>query len=126
VSSERSDIGAYLEVLWRWKALIIAFVVVIPVAVYQYVSSQPKVYESSVLLQVQPLAVDTSLFNSEPPAPQAQTLLSAARLITTTGVAQAAAKELGEPRSSARELLEDVTATADVDADFITVAARAR
>ncbi len=120
-----SDVRAYLTVLWRWRLLVLAFVVIIPTGVYSFVSGQPKVYESSVLLQVQPLAVDTSLFNTAVPAPQAQTLLSAARLITTTGVAEAAAEELGEPRSSARQLLANVTATADVEADFITVAARA-
>lgn len=125
MNDEANDVRAYLKVLWRWKLLILAVVIVIPAAVYFFVSSQPKVYESNVLLQVQPLAVDTSLFNTEVAAPQAQTLLSAARLVTTTGVAQAAAEELGEPRSSARRLLADVTATADVEADFITVAVRA-
>jgi len=125
MTDKQSDVRAYLEVLWRWKLLVLAFVVVIPTAVYGYVTNQPKVYESTVLLQVQPLAVDTSLFNTEAPPLQSQTLLSAARLITTTGVAQAAAEELGEPRSSARQLLANVTATANVEADFITVAARA-
>lgn len=126
MTTEHSDVRTYLVALWRWKLLVLAFVVVIPAAVYAYVSSQPKVYESSVLLQVQPLAVDTSLFNTAVPAPQAQTLLSAARIITTTGVAQAAAEELGEPSSSARQLLENVTATADVEADFISVTAQGR
>jgi capsular exopolysaccharide synthesis family protein len=125
VSAEHGDVRAYLRVLWRWKLLILAFVVVIPVAAYVYVSSKPKVYESSTLLQVQALAVDTSLFGTETPAPQSQTLLSAARLVTTTAVAQTAAQQLGEPRSTGRSLLDGVTATADVQADFITVAARA-
>lgn len=125
MSTEHSDVRAYLKVLWRWKMLVLAFVVIIPGAVYAYVSNQPKVYESSVLLQVQPLVVDTSLFEADAPIPQAQTLRSAARLITTTGVAEVAAEELGEPRSSARQLLENVTATADVEADFISVAVRA-
>ena len=86
MTDKQSDVRAYLEVLWRWKLLVLAFVVVIPTAVYGYVTNQPKVYESTVLLQVQPLAVDTSLFNTEAPPLQSQTLLSAARLITTTGV----------------------------------------
>jgi non-specific protein-tyrosine kinase len=125
VTGETGDIRAYLTAMWRWRFAILAFVIVIPAAVYAYVSSQPKEYEASVLMQVQPLAVDTSLFNTEAPVPQAQTLRSAARLITTTGVAQAAAEELGEPRSSARSLLSGVTATANVDADFITILANA-
>lgn len=122
---EQSDIRTWLRVLWRWKLLILAIVVVIPVAAYVYASSKPKVYESSALLQVQALAVDTSLFGANVPAPQSQTLLSAARLVTTSAVAQTAADELGEPRSTARSLLSGVTATADVQADFITISARA-
>ena len=125
MASEQSSLRAYLQVLWRWKLLVLAVLVVIPSAAYGFVSSQPKIYEASVLLQVQPLAVDTSLFNTAVPAPQSQTLLSAARLITTTRVAEVAAHELREPRSSARQLLANVTATADIEADFITVAARA-
>ena len=124
MTREQGDLRTYLKILWRWKLLMAAILVVIPTTVYLVVSSQPKVYESSVLMQVQPTAVDTSLFSNELPAPQSQTLLSAARLVTTTRVAQAAAKELGEPRSTGRALLGSVTATPDVEADFITVAAR--
>lgn len=125
MSTDHADLRAYLRVLWRWKLLVLAFVIVIPVAVFVFVSSKPKVYAAGALLQVQALAVDTSLLGADVPAPQSQTLLSAARLVTTTAVAETAAVELGEPRSSGRELLKNVTATADVEADFITVAARA-
>jgi polysaccharide biosynthesis transport protein len=125
MSAERTDLRAYLRIVWRWKLLILAIVVVIPVAAYVYVASKPKVYASSALLQVQALAVDTSLFGASIPAPQSQTLLSAARLVTTTSVARTAAEELGEPRSSGPALLAGVTATADVQADFITISAQA-
>ena len=124
MTGEHGDLRAYLRVLWRWKLLILAFVVVIPVATYVYVSSKPKIYQSSVLLQVQALAVDTSLFGTELPAPQSQTLLSAARLVATTAVAREAAKKLGEPNTNPRTLLASITATADVQADFITILAR--
>jgi len=125
MTGEHGDLRTYMRVLWRWKLLVLAFVIVIPLAVYVLTASKPKVYEANVLLQVQALAVDTSLFGAGFPAPQSQTLLSAARLVTTTAVAQTAAEELGESRSTARALLANVTATADVQADFITVAARA-
>lgn len=125
MTADRGDLRAYLRVLWRWKLLILAFVVIIPTATYVYVSSKPKVYASSALLQVQALAVDTSLFGTSVPAPQSQTLLSAARLVTTSAVAQTAADKLGEPRSTARSLLSGVSATADVQADFITITAQA-
>ena len=122
---EQSDVRSLFKVLWRWKLLIIAFVVIIPSAVFVYVSSKPKVYESSTLLQVQALAVDTSLFGTAVPAPQSQALLSAARLVTTTAVARTAAQKLGEPVSTARSLLSGVTAFPNVEADFITISARA-
>jgi capsular exopolysaccharide synthesis family protein len=125
VSGDHGDLRAYLRVLWRWKLLVLAFVVVIPVATYVYTSSKPKVYEAGTLLQVQALAVDTSLFGTDAPAPQGQTLLSAARLVTTTAVARRAAETLREPQSTARRLLGMVTATADVATDFITITARA-
>jgi len=124
LTPEQSDVRAYLKLLWRWKILVVAIVVAVPTAAYGYVSSQPKVYQSSVLMQVQQLTVDTSLFAEAPP-PQGQVLTSAARLITTTGVAQAAAKELEEPPANARSLLGGVTATADLSAGFITIAAQA-
>jgi capsular exopolysaccharide synthesis family protein len=123
--AEHGDIRAYLRVLWRWKWLVAAFVIVIPVGVFLYVSSKPKVYEASALLQVQAVAVDTSLFGADIPQPQSQTLLSAARLVTTTAVARTAARELGEPESTARSLLAGVTATPELQADFITISAQA-
>jgi capsular polysaccharide biosynthesis protein len=125
VGIEQSDIRTYLRVLWRWKLLVLAILLVIPAAAYAYASSKPKVYASGALLQVQALAVDTSLFGASVPAPQAQTLLSAARLVTTTAVARTAAEQLREPTSTARSLLAGVSATADVQADFITISARA-
>lgn len=125
MSREQSDVRTYVTLLWRWRFLVLAILVVIPSGVYVYVSEQPKVYESTVLMQVQQLTVDTSLFSETPPPPQAQILASAARLITTTGVAEAAAKELGDSPAPPRKLLSSVTATADVDAGFITIAARA-
>ena len=122
---EQSDVRSLFKVLWRWKLLIIAFVVVIPSAVFAYVSSKPKVYQSSTLLQVQALVVDTSLFGTALPAPQSQALLSAARLVTTTAVARTAAQKLGEPVSTAPSLLAGVSAFPNVEADFITISARA-
>ncbi len=124
--SEPSDIRAFLKALNRWKLLVIAVVVTVPVGVYLYVSAEEKTYEATVLMQVQSLSVDTSLFstgNATDSGPQ--TLLSAARLMTTTGVAEVVARELGLPQTSARDLLENVTATPDVAADFITLSARA-
>lgn len=123
-SAEQNDLRAYLRILWRWKILFVTIVVFIPVAAYTYTSSQPKVYESSVLMQVQQVTVDTSLFAEAPP-PQAQVLASTARLITTTGVAQAAAHELREPRSNAGQILAGVSATADPSAGFVTIVAMA-
>jgi non-specific protein-tyrosine kinase len=124
VTGEPRDLRAYATILWRWKALVAAFLLVIPATVYAYVTSQPEVYESSVLMQVQQVTVDTSLF-ADPPPLQPQSLAAAARRITTTAVARGAAAELGDPPSTARSLLADVTATADMEAGFITITASA-
>lgn len=78
-------------------------------------------------MQVQGPPVDTSLFTSVPNnTTPGSVVLSATRLITTTGVADAAAKLLNPTPSHPRALLGQVTATADTSAGFITITATDR
>ena len=126
-SGERpaSDPRAYLRIVWRWKLLLLAILVTIPLATYLVTRSQPKVFQSSTLMQIQSAQVDTSLFpnSSASIAPTvADDASVAARLITTTRVARAAALILGEPASSARSLLNHVTAAGDTSG-FVTITA---
>ena len=52
-STGQQDLSTYLRIFWRWKFLLLAFVVLIPLAVYLIERSKPKVYESSTLIELQ-------------------------------------------------------------------------
>ena len=95
--------------------------VLIPLAVYLISAATPKKYEAGVTLQVQQSAVDTALFGSVAVDPS--TITATTRLIETTGVAEAAARELEGPRADARSLLGKVSASSDDEAGFITITA---
>jgi capsular exopolysaccharide synthesis family protein len=114
----------YLRIFWRWKWLVVACVVVIPLAAYGVASRTRPQYSSSALLQVVGPAVDTSLFDTfVVPTPQDAVLRSVARLVTTSATARRAEKYLHPPASDPRALLSQVTATADTSSGFITVTA---
>ncbi len=120
-----ADPRTYLRALWRWKWIFFPILVAIPVAVYLVVSQQPKVYRSSALLEIQPVAIDTSEFSAGGAPSSAQILNAAAALITTTPVADQAARQLPPPRPTGRSLLRGVSASADVNTGFITITADA-
>ena len=113
----------YLRALWRRKWIFLAILVVIPVGVYLVVSREQKVYQSSALIEVQPVAVDPA--SAAAAQSSTQSVNAVAALITTTPVANQAAKRLPRPHPSGRSLLPDVTATADTNTGFITVTANA-
>jgi capsular exopolysaccharide synthesis family protein len=125
-----SDPQRYLKVLLRWKLLFLAVLIGIPAIALVVVSRERNVYQSSALLQEDPLPVDTSLFTSEsagsPSAtPSAETLSGEARVIETPTVAELAAARLKPAPASSRSLLKDVTATANAETGFITISATA-
>lgn len=118
------DLRSYLRVLWRWKWIFIAILVVIPVAVYVVVSREHKVYQSSTLLQINPITTSTSI-TAGGEASSAQVLNAVAALITTTPVADQAAKLLHPTPADPRTLLADVSANPNANTGFITVTASA-
>jgi len=117
----QQDFRTYLRILWRWKLLFLAFVVLIPAGAYLLERDKPKVYQSSTLLDASgsSLAVGTSDLPSVSDNPQA-----VARLVTTDSVASLAARKLGEPLSNVGSLLGAVTATADSTTGFLTITAQ--
>ena len=130
MNGSRDDPRAYLKLLWRWRLLFVAFVVGVPLATYLYASQLTKVYESSVLLNENPLPVDTSLFTSSTAAAPStssatETLGGLARVIDTLTVARLAAPHLRPPPADPASLLGSITATGDVATGFITVDAQA-
>lgn len=125
-AARTGDPRAYARIFWRWKFLLLAFLVVIPIATYFYERGRPKTYESSSLLEItggQQLGV-ASLLNQAPSGPDTTDLLADARLITTTGIAKLAAGYL-HPSPAPQALVGLVTANADTNTGFITINAKA-
>jgi capsular exopolysaccharide synthesis family protein len=122
-----ADVRTYLQILWRRKWILLACVVFIPLAVYLKSASDTKVYEATATLQIQSQSVDTSLFSgtSSDTTPPDVTLNAAARLITTTGVAQQAAKQLRPRPANPRGLLGAISVKPDTSSGFITITASA-
>jgi capsular exopolysaccharide synthesis family protein len=122
----KADPRAYARILWRWKFVLIAFVVIIPLATYFVERGRPKVYQSSALLEVtggQQTGV-ASLFNQVvQQGPDTTDLFADARLITTGGMAELAAKYLQPTPANPRSLLGDINAKADQTTGFITLTA---
>lgn len=129
MSGGQADLRAYARMFWRWKLLFLAIVIVIPLGAYLLVSRETPVYQSSLLLEENPLPVDTSLFTSgAAPLPaaatQSETLYGQARVIETPAVARLAAARLHPRPAQSSSLLSAITATADPTTGFITITAQ--
>ncbi len=98
--------------------------IVIPVAVYLVSAHQPKIYQSSVLIEVQPTTIDTAE-GVATGGPSAQFIAIAARLINTTGVAEVASRVLGPPHTPTGALLGSLSESIDPTTGFITITAQA-
>ena len=125
VMTAEVDPRSYLRALWRWKWIFLPIVLAVPIAVYVVVSREHKVYQSSALLEIQPVAVNTAQFSAGGAPSSSQILNAVAALMTTTPVANQAAKQLPPPRPSGRSLLKAVTASANTNTGFITVTGKA-
>ena len=121
---QRADLREYLRVLWRRRWIFLIVAILVPAGAFLVTSRLEKVYQSSVLLQVQAANVDTSLIDGGSSgflAPEA--LAAAARLVETSGVAEQAARQLGEGRESVGELRSSIDARADEETSFINITA---
>src|ERR1700693_4241378 len=107
-STGQQDVRSFLRILWRWRLLLLAFLVVIPVAAYLLERGKPKIYQSSTLGALTGLVGGGNV----PIVPQS--LLAVNRLSTTTPVARAAADRL-HPPADPGSLLGEVSSSADVN-----------
>jgi polysaccharide biosynthesis transport protein len=127
-ATKTADPRAYARVLWRWRFVLLAFLVVIPLATYLFESSRQKVYQSSSLMEVnsgQQISL-ASLFNQMVQQGSNSTaVLADARLITTSGVAQQAVKYLHDEPAKAPTLVKSVNVTPDQNTGFISITASA-
>jgi len=118
-----------VSIYTRRKWLLLAVIVLIPAAVYAGSMLIPKTYEASTTLIVRSTSVGPSIFANSLSLSVAGGE-DAVRLVDTTPVAAAAAKELGEPQTEARGLLGHIDATLDdtgsnTASDFMTITASA-
>jgi capsular exopolysaccharide synthesis family protein len=123
---EGLDVRQWGRLVWRRKWLLLAIVVVIPVAVFAVSSLLPKTYQSKATIDVQATANPSTLLSGQ--IRPSSGLSEAQTLIKTTLVARRAAKNLGLPPSSARGLLGHVsvapTSPSDSKGEFLTITAQ--
>jgi len=119
-STGQQDLRTYLRILWRWKLLFLAIVVVIPLGVYLVERAKPRIYQSSTLVQLQDVTQGVGL--SGGPVVSGN-LAAVARLVTTTPVIDVAADILQQPPGS---IAGEVSADADTNTGFITITAQDR
>jgi len=120
-SSGQPDIRANLRILWRWKLLFLAFLVVIPLAAYLLERGKPKVYQASTLVEVTASSLDTGSLNVPIVS---NNLLAVAQLVTTTPVADDAAAFLHPPPASPGSLLGEVSVAPNTNTGFLTITAQ--
>src|SRR5215207_2986883 len=117
-----SDPRDFFRLIWRRKWVILLCVTLIPLAAYVYSDRLTKSFQSSTIVQVQNTATDAGLFvDQDLPSGSANTGKIAA-LVGTSGVADEAARLMGEPEGSLRGA---ITAQDDEDTGFITLTATA-
>ncbi len=113
------DVKSYLRILWRWKLLFVAVFVVVPLGTYLFERGRHKLYQSSALIQ----PLNTSASPDASSSAGATPVAAAARLVTTTPVAETAATLLS-PSASPAALLKQVSASPDTTTGFITITAQ--
>ena len=105
--AEQNDFRAYARALWRWKWLLLSFLVVIPLIAYALEARKTLEYQSSTLVRPQAVSVDLSQFGGQSLGPQ--NIDALARLIKTSAVANAAAKSMKNPPANPSSLLGEIS-----------------
>jgi polysaccharide biosynthesis transport protein len=121
----QADPRNYLRVIWRWRWVVVGIVAVATLGTYLLSLAITKKYAAEAQVQIQPLLIDTSLFNdagqlTEDPG---QSLAVAARLAATPDVATRAAEKLRPPPSNPRSLTAQTEVSLDPDPGFLTIRA---
>src|SRR5437667_1031337 len=120
--AEQNDFRAYVRALWRWKWLLLSFLIVVPLISYGLEARKTKEYQSSTLVRPQAVSVDLSQFGGQALGPQ--NIDALARLIKTSAVAAAAGKHLKNPPPNSASLLGEISVVSDNDTGFLTITAQ--
>ena len=51
-STGQQDVRSFLRILWRWRLLLLAFLVLLPLGAYLLERGKPKIYQSSTLVEL--------------------------------------------------------------------------
>jgi capsular exopolysaccharide synthesis family protein len=117
------DLRHYARQAWRRKWILLAVIVLLPLATYLITQRQPKIYSAGTLLKVAPQNISVSNTISFSSSGATET----ATIIKTTGVARVAAHALGEDPSAAGALLGKISTSVEgegSDAGFLRITAR--
>jgi capsular exopolysaccharide synthesis family protein len=118
------DLLGYLRVVWRWKFLILFFVIAAPALAYVLELGKPNVFQSSSLVGVNATTVNASVLNSSGSF-QTTNVTAIADLVTTSPVADLAAG-LMKPPANPSQITGEVSATGDITTNFIRITATDR
>lgn len=112
------DLRSYLRIAWRWKYLILLFVIGAPLAAYLVERGKPTVYQSSAIVGVNQATVSSSSGSFS-----TSNVTAIAELVTTTPVADVAAALI---HTTASQVMGEVTANGDTTTNFVTITATDR
>jgi capsular exopolysaccharide synthesis family protein len=116
--AETPDLWDYVRLLRRRGWILLLCVILIPVAVYVYTDGRPKIFQASTTLQLQAGGVDGSLLSTPDFSAPAANIQAVASFVSTTAVADEAARQLGVPAGS---LFGAAQATPNEDTGFIVI-----
>lgn len=116
------DLRGYVRVLWRWKYLFLALVIVCPLAAYLLERGKPHVYQSSALVGVNQETVATTLLNNTSGF-STTNVLAVAQLVKTSPVADVAA-DFMHPPANPSQIVGEVNATGNPTTNFVTISAQ--
>lgn len=115
------DFRSYLRILWRWKFVLLAFVIAAPLAAYLLERGKPNVYQSSALVGVNSATVNTAVLGSSGSF-STTNVQAVAQLVTTRPVAREAAL-LMHPPANPPQIAGQVSASANAATNFINITA---
>jgi capsular exopolysaccharide synthesis family protein len=119
----QNDLRSYLRVFWRWKLLLLAFLIAAPLVAYLLVRGERPMYRSSALVGVNQTTVSSS--GSGGGSFSTDNVTAIAQLVTTTPVASVAA-DLLHPPAKAGQIVSEVSASGDTTTNFLTISAEDR
>jgi capsular exopolysaccharide synthesis family protein len=120
----RRDIRSYIRTIWRWKLLILVFVVGTPAVAYLIEHGKPNNYQSSSTVAFTAPSANVNFSLPGGSLYQSGNIQAIARLITTPAVSTIAG-QLMKPPVAGSSIVGNVSASADPTTNFITITANA-